>query len=233
MKPARLAVVLILVGALLALPAAAAQPGAVQPGEQPDGITVTGAESVEVAPDVAEWTFGVHARAATARAALSTSSARIRRVVSALRATGVARRDIRTQSVSLYPDTTEGGDVVGYFASSSVYGMVRRIARSGAVVDAAVQAGANEVSGPTMTRADRDELYDEALATAYDAARAKAESLARKLGVSLGAPTAVVEGAIGGPDPVYAEGAALAKDVAIEPGRTEIAASVTVTFGIS
>jgi uncharacterized protein YggE len=228
MKLARLAVVLILVSALLALPAAAAQPG-----EQADGITVTGTESVEVAPDVAEWSFGVHARAATARAALSTSSARIRRVVSALRAAGVARRDIRTDYVSLYPETSEGGDVVGYFANSSVHAVVRRIARSGAVVDAAVRAGANEVSGPSMTRSNRDDLYDEALAAAYDAARAKADSLARKLGVSLGPPTAVVEGAVRGPEPVYAETAALAKDIQIEPGTTEIAATVTVTFAIA
>jgi uncharacterized protein len=228
MKLARLAAVSVLLAAVLALPAAAAAPG-----EQPDGITVTGTESVEVPPDVAEWSFGVHSRGSSARGALSANSSRIRRVVAALRAAGVAREDIRTQYVSLYPDMREGGEVVGYYASNTVHAVVRNIGRSGAVIDAAVRAGANEVSGPNMTRSNHEELYDQALAAAYDHARAKAEALAKKLGVSVGAPTAVVEGAIGGPEPVYAERAALAKNVAIEPGQTEIAASVTVTFAIS
>ena len=228
MKLARLGAVSVLLVAVLALPAAAAAPPA-----QPDGITVTGTETVEVAPDVAEWSFGVHTRAASARAALSANSARMRRVVAALRATGVVRDDIRTEYVSLYPDVREGGDVVGYFANSSVHAAVRSIARSGAVVDAAVRAGANEVSGPDLTRSNRDELHREALAKAYDAARAKAESLATKLGVSLGAPTSVVEGAVGGPEPLYADRLAAAGEMEIEPGKTEIAATVTVTFAIS
>jgi uncharacterized protein YggE len=228
MKLARLAAVSLLLAALLALPAAAAAPE-----EQPDGITVTGTETVEVAPDVAEWSFGVHTRAASARTALSANAARIRRVVAALRAAGVARDEIRTEYVSLYPDVREGGDVVGYFANSSVHAMVGRIARSGAVVDAAVRAGANEVSGPLMTRSNRDELHREALNAAYDAARVKAESLARKLGVSLGAPTAVVESGAGGPEPLYGERLASGDAMEIEPGKTDITATVTVTFAIA
>jgi uncharacterized protein len=229
MKLARLGAVSLLLAAVLALPAAAAAPG-----EPPPGITVTGTESVEAAPDVAEWLFGVQTSATTARAALSANAKRMRRVVAALRAAGVARADIRTEYVSLYPDVRESGNVAGYFASASVHAVAPRLGRSGAVVDAAVRAGASEVSGPTLTRSDRDDLHREALNRAYDAARAKAESLARKLGVSLGAPTAVVEGGLGGPEPLYAERtAALASDVTIEPGTTDITATVTVTFAIS
>jgi uncharacterized protein YggE len=228
MKLTRLAAVLLLLAAVLALPAAAAAPS-----EQRDGITVTGTETVEVAPDAAEWSFGVHSRAGSARGALSANAARARRVVAALRAAGVAREDIRTQYVSLYPDVSESGEVVGYFANNTVHAVVRNIGRSGAVIDAAVRAGANEVSGPNMTRSNRDELYERALTAAFDRARAKGETLAKKLGVSLGAPVAVVEGGSGGPVPVSgAETAALARDVAIEPGQTEIAATVTVTFAI-
>ena len=229
MKLAHLGVVSLLIATVLALPAAAAAPG-----EQRDGITVTGTETVEIAPDVAEWSFGVHSRGATARSALSASSTRVRRVVAALRAAGVARADIRTEYVSVYPDVREGGDVVGYFANNTAHVVVRNVGRSGAVIDAAVRAGANEVSGPNMTRSNHEQLYEQALEAAYDRARAKAASLARKLGVSLGAPTAVVEGGGGGPEPVYGErAAALANDVSIEPGKTEIAATITVTFALS
>ena len=229
MKLARLAAVALSLAAVLALPAAAAAPD-----EQPAGITVTGTESVDVAPDVAEWSFGVQTSATTARAALAANAKRMRRVVAAVRAAGVSRADIRTAYVSLYPDVRDDGDVAGYFAYASVHAVVQRLGRSGAVVDAAVRAGANEVSGPTMTRSDRDGLHREALNRAYDAARAKAESLARKLGVSLGAPTSVVESGLDGPEPVYGErSAALASDVPIEPGTTDITATVTVTFAVS
>ena len=229
MKLVRLAAVLLVVAALLALPA-----GAAAPTGPAEGITVTGTDTVDVAPDTAEWSFGVQTRGGTARGALSANAAQMRRVVAALRRAGVAREDIRTEYVSLYPDIRESGDVVGYFANNSVSAVVRDIGRSGALVDAAVRAGANEVSGPSLTRSNRDALYREALAAAYDQARTKAESLARKLGVSLGAPTAVVEGAAGGPEPVYdAATAELRKDVEIEPGKAEIGATVTVTFAIS
>ena len=228
MKLVRLAAVLLVLAALLALPAAAAAPTG--PAE---GITVTGTETVDVAPDTAEWSFGVHTRATSARGALAANAARVRRVVAALRRAGVAREDVRTEYVSLYPDVREDGDVAGYFANNSVSVVVREIGRSGAVIDAAVRAGANEVSGPSMTRSDRDELHREALAAAYDQARAKAESLARKLGVSLGRPTAVVEGAVGGPEPIYGAAEAARLDAPIEPGQMEIAATVTVTFAIS
>lgn len=229
MKVVRLAAVSLLLAAVLVLPAAAAAPSG--PSE---GITVTGTETVEIAPDVAEWSFGVHSRASTARSALSAGSSRVRRVVAALRAAGVARADIRTEYVSVYPEVREDGEVAGYFANNTVHVVVRNVGRSGAVIDTAVRAGANEVSGPSMTRSNREELYEQALAAAYDGARAKAASLARKLGVSLGAPTAVVEGDTGEGEPVYAErSAALASDVPIEPGKTEIAATVTVTFAIS
>jgi uncharacterized protein YggE len=230
MKLVRLGGVLLVLAALLALPAAAAAPA-----EQPDGITVTGTETIDVAPDVAEWSFGVHTRAESARAALSANSSRVRRVIAALRSAGVARDDIRTAYVSLYPNTSEDGEVIGYFANNTVHATARNIGRSGAVIDAAVRAGANEVSGPSMTRSNREALYERALTAAYDRARAKAEALAGKLGVSLGAPTAVVEGGLGGAEPVYGAEAelALAKDVPIEPGQTEIAATVTVTFAIA
>jgi uncharacterized protein len=194
---------------------------------------VFGTGTVRVQPDVAEWSFGVQTQAASARRAMAVVSSRARAVVAAVRRAGVGAEDVQTEAVSLWPRTGRGGVVVGYVASSSVRVVVRDLGRSGAVIEAAVGAGAREVFGPHLTRSNRDALYQEALDAAYDEARAKAERVASKLGVSLGRPVAVVEGGgfEGDSYGALASGGEAALD--IEPGRTEIAATLTVTFAVS
>ena len=223
----RMAAVALVVGAVLALPASAAAP------ESQPGITVTGNASVPAVPDEAEWSFGVSVRAASASGALRSAGARSRAIVTALREAGVARADIQTENVSLYPRIDERtNEVRGFTASASVQVVVRSLGRAGRVIQAAVDAGATDVYGPSLSASNREELYAQALEQAFDGARAKAERLARKLGVSLGAPVAVVEGRASD-EFSYAETAALDAAFAIEPGQTDIPASVTVTFSIS
>lgn len=233
MKPFHLAALAVLALAVVALPAGAAAP---EEASQARGITVVGTATVSVAPNVAEWSFGVYGEAANARDALAANAAEMRRVVAAVRAAGVAREDIQTQQVSLYPKTRDDGRTVyGYSASSSVRVTVRLLGRSGRVIDAAVRAGANEVYGPTMTRADEDALYEQALEQAYDEARVKAAKLATKTGLTLGAPVAIREG---GSEPgPYVEdlafGGAERAKFDVEPGQNEIGATLVVTFAAS
>ncbi len=181
-----------------------------------------GTGTARVQPDVAEWSFGVQTRAASASRAMA----------AAARRAGVADEDVHTEAVSLWPRTARGGSVVGYVASASVRVVVRDLARSGAVIEAAVAAGAREVFGPHLTRSNQEALYQQALDAAYDRARAKAERVARKLGLSVGRPVAVVEGGGFEGDP-YALAAGAERALEIEPRRTEIAATLTVTFAVS
>jgi uncharacterized protein YggE len=195
-------------------------------------LTVTGMGAVKVVPDVVTWSFGVQTNAATARDALRQNSVEVAKVIDALKAAGVAEKDIQTEQVSLFPRTNQDGtQVVGYTATNSVSAIVRDLAKAGAVVDAATEAGANQVSGPSLTVSDSESYYEQALDKAYAQALAKARRLAAKAGVRLGRPVSIVEG--GGQVPIpLAEGAKAAAGVPIEPGTTEIQASVTVTFAI-
>ncbi len=202
----------------------------------PNGITVTGTGIVTSIPDRVRFSFGVSTEGTTASAALSANADRARALVAALRAAGVGQDAIQTQEVSVYPRTSDDGrEIVGYTASNTVSARIDGIAKAGAVVDAAVRAGANHVSGPMLEVSERDALYRDALGKAYDDARAKAEALARAVDVSLGDVTRVVEVAAAGPGPVMLE-AARAADTAgstpIEPGKQELQATVTVTFAI-
>jgi uncharacterized protein len=198
------------------------------------GITVVGSGSARTAPDVSDWSFGVQADADTATAALKDAAEATKRVIAALREAGVAKDDLRSEQISLYPRmSVDGRMVTGYSASSSVQATVRKISKAGAVVDKAVAAGANQVSGPTLRVSDSRAQYQAAVDAALDDARARAQAIADKADVTLGAPVAIVENGGGYPAPVYGAEDRSASAIPIEPGTQEISATLTVTFAIS
>jgi uncharacterized protein YggE len=199
------------------------------------GITVTGSGSAKAVPDVSDWSFGVQTDGSTASAALGSASQATKRILAALRDAGVAKEDLRTEQVSLYPNMSEDGrSVTGYSASSSVYATVRHLGKAGAVVDAAVAAGGNQVSGPSLRVSDNQAQYRAAVSDAMDDARARAQALAAKAGLTLGAPIAIVDTGGGYPVPIYGRALAAADEaMPIEPGVDEITATLTVTFAIS
>jgi uncharacterized protein YggE len=199
----------------------------------PIGITVTGVGSVKAAPDRAEFSFGVETQGQTGDEALAKNSTAVQKVINAVKGAGVAPGDIQTQQVSVYPRySSDGQQIVGFTATNSVSVKIGDVSKAGAVVEAAVKAGANQVYGPTFSIAEQSGLYKDALEDAYADARSKAEALASITGVALGKVINVVEG--GGFFPIPFGGAAADEAAAppIEPGLQEIQASLTVTFAI-
>jgi hypothetical protein len=233
MKPIRIAVLVVLGAAVVAL-AGVGRPESAGGASTPSGgITVTGTGSIKTVPDEAEFTIGVQTKGSTAREALAANSERMRRVVAAVRAAGVEKENVQTQEVSVSP-SYEGNEPRGYTARNAVSVQVR-LSKTAAVLDAAANAGATEVYGPMLSRSDREQLQAKALRSAVDDARSKAEALADAAGVQLGDVTAIKEGYDSGPEPYYAQAMTLAKDssVPIEAGKEDVQASVTVTFAIS
>ena len=218
---------------LVAIAVAVALPGAAtSAAAEPAGITVQGTASVASVPDRAELSFGVESQGATARAALAANAAEMRRVLAALKSAGAT--NVKTQYVSLSPRYNERSEAQGFTAANSVSATVRDIARAGAVIDAAVAAGANQVSGPSLSGGDQTALYRQALKAAVENARATAQALAAASSLSLGRVTAIVEGA-GAPQPLpfAAADRAKAESTPIEPGTQEVSATVSVTFSLS
>ena len=237
MKPIRIAGAAALVLAAAAL-AGVARPDAASgqdaPQTETQRITVTGIGSVTAVPDLAEFSFGVERQARTAQQAFADASAAIAKVVEALRRANVAAADIQTQHVSVSPRYSDDGQsIVGYSASSAVAAKLTNLARAGAVIDAAVAAGANQVFGPSLSLADRTQRYQQALRNAVADARAKAQALAAASGLTLGRIEAVAEAGAAPPPRPVAEAAGRTADVQIEPGTQSVEASVTVTFAAS
>jgi uncharacterized protein len=234
MKILQIGVVAALVGVAVAL-AGAGRPEPAR-GSSPEAraVTVTGAARVEAVPDRAGLSFGVSTTAASAREAVRGNASKARLVIAALRGAGVARADIQTQDVSVQPSWNDKGQVDGFTARNSVHVRLRNVARTGAVVDAAVEAGATEASGPSFERSDRDELYRSALRRAFADARAKAATLAGEAGASVGGVLSIEEAAPRSEEPVpYYARALAAEDTPVEPGAEEVAATVTVTFSLA
>lgn len=196
-------------------------------------ITVGGTGIVSSVPDQADFTFGVSVSAKTATAALAANSAQMNRVIGALKKRGVAPRDIQTAQISLSPNTNPGGNrVLGYTASNSVTADIRKIAAAGPIIDAAVGAGANEVSGPSLTSADAQRLYRQALEAAIANARAKAATIASAAHLTLGKIRTVVEASSAPSPKPFAGAVAASASTPVEPGTIQTEADVTVTFDV-
>ena len=193
-----------------------------------DTVTASGVGTATAVPNEAQMSFGVESRAPTAKGAVAANADAMRKVINALRQ--ARAREIATQWVSVYPVSRDDGGVDGYAASNSV-SAVSDVGDAASLIDAAVESGANSISGPGLSSSNGEELYRQALAKAVGEARERAQVLAKAAGRSLGEITAIVEGSGAMPLP-YAERAALDASTPIVPGEQETTATVSVTFSL-
>ena len=227
MKRIALAAGLVLATALLAGVLRPEGASAVDPARATDSVTVTGTGTVTAVPDRAEISAGVETRAPTARGALQGNATAMEKVLAALRARG--GRDVTTQTVSLSSAFDDQGRADG-FVASNIASAETTLAGAGALIDAAVAAGANTIYGPSLSRSDADALYRDALEKAVADAKARAELLAKAAVRELGRVTAIVEsGAVESPFVAKAEAARDASTPVVS-GPQETMATVSVTY---
>jgi uncharacterized protein len=220
--------------AMLALLGGAAGAGGAPLAATQHSIVVSGNGAVSTTPDRAQLSLGVSTDGKTASAALRANAAEMTKVIAAIKGQGIAAADIKTELVSLSPRYSQNGDaVVGYTATNSVGVTLRNLDKTGPVIDAAVDAGSNQISGPNLVRSDQSALYRQALRAAIADARAKAQTIARASGLKLRRITDVSES--GGPTPVTDAAAkvGVATPTPIEPGTQLVTASLTVTFAVA
>jgi len=223
----------------VAVPGAARAQGAavVQPlaGTRLD-ISATG--EVSRVPDLAIISAGVQTLQPTATAAIEENATRMERVRAALKRAGIAEADIQTSSISLNPEYRYAENqppvLTGYRASNTVNVKFRDLKRSGAILDALVREGANQLNGPSLTIDKPEEAYDEARIKAIAVGRARAEIYARALGMRVVRILSVSESGASLPGPMpmaYARDSAMAvSKTEIVPGMQDIQVSVSISF---
>jgi uncharacterized protein len=208
------------------------------PCAAPGGITVEGAGIVVVVPDEATVGMGVQTQASTAVRTQADASAAMTRIIAAIEALGIASADIATQSISLSPVYDTGPQasnppkVTGYQASQSVAITVRRLAQTGAVIDAGVAAGATSVDGVTFSVADETAASTQARTAAFKDAKQRALTLAQAAGVTLGAAVSITEVSAPNVVPFAVPGPGAAVSTPVQPGTTDVEVDVEVTFAI-
>ena len=203
-------------------------------------VTVNAEGIVQVTPDAVRLNASVSLVAGTSAQALSKTSTAAAKVRAALVAKKIATKDIKTTSISVYPEynyTQDKGSVqIGYRASQSFEVIVRNAASAGAVVDDVVTAAGDDVQiqGATPFVLDSAKATASARAAAVANARAKAKSYAELLDVKLGKVTYLVENS----SPVsYSPimGIAKAADsgaTEIDLGNQDVTVSITIRWSL-
>ena len=142
-----------------------------------------------VAPDIATINLGVQTEGKTAQAAMAANAQKMTQVSAALRAAGIAGKDIQTSNLNLNAQYAYEQNLpprlTGYQASNQVTVTIRDLARLGPSVDAVVSAGANQVNGISFGLADPTVAENAARIEAVRALQAKADLYAKATGYRL------------------------------------------------
>jgi uncharacterized protein YggE len=202
-------------------------------------ITISATGTTNVVPDAVRITASVSVIGKSSKEALATASTTASAVRKALTANKIATKDVATQSVSVYPEYTypaSGTPVLsGYRASQSFDITVRAAATAGAVVDAIVDAGGDnlQINSASPFVLNNDKATETARASAVARAKAKASSYAKLLGVKLGRVIYLDETSTPSAYPVYVA-SAKAEDSAtqIDLGEQKVTVAVTVRWSI-
>jgi uncharacterized protein YggE len=203
------------------------------------GITVSGTGQVAMTPDTVMSTLGVTIVRPDLASAQSEAASTMDAVIAALIANGVAEEDIQTATYAIYLErdySKPEQPVTGYQVIHTVTIKIRNVDSAGQVVQAAVDAGANNVQNVWFALEDTSAATIQARELAVEDARSKAAELARLADVDLGAVTSISESISSSSPPVYdgresdegGEGAV----PPINPGQANVYVTVTIAWSI-
>ncbi|MCU1468015.1 MAG: hypothetical protein JWM72_3943 [Actinomycetia bacterium] len=199
-------------------------------------INVAGHGEVSGTPDVMTVTMGVQTIDPSAQAALQHDNDRANQLVSALKAQGVAAKDIQTIDLNVSPNFDKSFKVTGYSASNTVSAKLRDLSKAGEVIDAAALTVGDDIrlQGVSFSIDNTSALVAKARADAVRDALAQGGQLAQAAGVKLGAIRTIDDTGTQLPQPRFLNGSTgHSADVPISPGTQQLSVDVTVVFDLS
>lgn len=153
-------------------------------------LKVTGSATVTLAPDTVTIRLGVNTKDQNVQTAQQQNAQIMEAVKQAIFALGVEEKDVITDYFNVYNTTdysADGQPKKEYFVIEHMLRVtVRDLNQVGAVLDAAVNAGANQSSGIEFSSSKANEAYQKALARAVEDAAMKAQIMAAAAGKQLG-----------------------------------------------
>jgi len=233
----------LIANAFFAVSLVAQQPAGNMPGpapmRPPSVISTSATGEARYIPDRATISMGVQTRAATAAKASADNAVKQRTVIDAIRAQGIAADQISTVNYNLNAEQVynpQAGDkaprVTGYVATNTVRIEVKKVDQVGALIDATIAKGANEVSSLDFHSSAPDSLRRVALADAYKQALADATVLAQASGGQLGELMELTTAGASseGPRPMYRLQELVVSNTPVSVGETSLNVSITARW---
>ncbi|ROP77059.1 hypothetical protein EDF74_2721 [Stenotrophomonas rhizophila] len=192
-------------------------------------------------PDVATLSAGVVTQAVDGNSAMRENATQMTKVLAAIKAAGIAERDVQTSGVNLSPQyryaDNEAPKITGYQASNTVSLKVRDIAKLGKVLDVLAAQGANQINGPQFEIDQPEPVYDEARLAALKKAQARAETYAKALGLRVRRIVSISESGGGNVRPMMMMRAAAApmsadESTPVSPGESTVSVNLDVVFDL-
>ena len=238
----RLSVVTVVAALLVGVLAFSARPVGAQDTSTPvKTISVTGSGEVFGKPDVAYITLGVDQADKDASVAIDTANKTLTAIVKAVGDAGVKEEDIQTTSYNIYPEDPtdpQTGQPTGnriFHVQLAVTVTIRDITKVGAVIQAGLGAGANNLNNLSFGIADTKSLEAAARKAAVTDAKDRAQQLADAAGVKLGTPMTISESIGNVPVPMFNRAAdtfAASAAPQINAGQLSVSITVNITYGI-
>ncbi len=202
-------------------------------------ITVVGDGTVSIEPDTAQAVIGVETAGDTVKGASAENADIMTAVMAALAEAGIEAKDMQTTGYNVYADRGYGPEgpsqEATYRVSNNVNVIIRDLETVGDILDAAIEAGANNIYGVSFSLDKPSVVESDARAKAIDDARAKAQELADLAGMQLGQVLSISE-IVGSNGGFYAnsfrnaEAAGLGGGGPITPGQLELSMQLQIVF---
>lgn len=208
-----------------------------------NSITVSDSGEVYAKPDIGLVSLSVVTEAKTVAQAMTENTSKMNNVIGFIKEQGVEQKDLKTTNFNISPRYEYAHEIgkrtlVGYEVSQSLQVKIRDLSKIGAIIEGATGLGANEVGGLRFAIDNEDAIKAQAREEAIKKAKAKAETLAKQLGVNL---VRIISFSESGTTPqlIYDEtmsaigkgGVAVAPD--IQTGENKTSVTVSITYEIN
>jgi len=221
-------------------------------GNQPANvISVNGSGDVVAVSDIASLNVNLTKDGKTAKEAQDLLNESITKTLTYLKEQKIEDKDIKSEYGGLspkysydkvvcytYPCPSSDPKIIGYTATQSITVKVRDVDNASTIRTGLAGLGITDINGPTFGIDDEEGFKDQARSLAIKEAKAKAEVLAKELGVKLGKVVNFSENS-GGNYPVMYEKSMMAADVSsgsvaptLPKGENKITSEVTITYEI-
>jgi len=209
----------------------------VQVEKEVNKVTVNGAGTVTLKPDVAYINIGINTKDLVASVAQDANKEGMNKVIEALKNAGVKEDNITTENYSIYKQVDYDNDTkIEYVnVNNTIKVKVKDLDSIGKLIDVSADAGANSINSIRFEVEDKSTAYNKALRLAMTDAKGKATAIMGTFGKMPGTPSSVNESSYSGG--IFYENTlsdvsakTLSATTSISPKNIEVTANVSVEY---